>query len=77
MARWLERWTLNPAIRVQFPVDANVFIFIFYTRTEIKLFFTKFSLSITLESLFTLILHFTSLLENCIFPVIVYIQSGH
>ena len=72
MARWLERWTLNPAIWVQFPVDANVFIF-----NEIKLFFTKFSLSITLESLFTLILHFTSLLENCIFPVIVYIQSGH
>ena len=69
MAEWLERWTLNPAIRVQFPVDANVFIF--------TLFFTKFSLSITLESLFTLILHFTSLLENCIFPVIVYIQSGH
>ena len=44
--------------------------FYFYTRNEMKLFFTRFSLSITLESLFTLILHFTSLLENCIFQLL-------
>ena len=51
--------------------------FIFTLEMKYNFFFTKFFLSITLESLFTLILHFTSILENCIFPVIVYIQSGH
>ena len=38
--------------------------FIFTLEMKYNFFFTKFFLSITLESLFTLILHFTGILEN-------------
>ena len=68
--RWL------PVIRAQVPAGANVVFYYFHNKNEIK-HFSKCALSITSVSLFTLILHFTSILENCIFPVIVYIQSGH